>query len=322
MHITMLAVFLVIGLAGRYGVLAISDWLDGVSFRGVDNAVLMRALAANVTLIHAWGSTPHLFFNLPSWSISAEWFAYLAFPVLVLLRRLPPRAEAPKLAIVALLFVAMAIGYQVLIRTELTKLTWNVGILRIFPEFLLGMSLHRLGERWSAGGRGAVAGLLAGLALALVSVTLAARVPALAAPFATLAVIGLAAIVFFAADADRPRSPSLARPPATGAAGRDQLFGLHGPPRRRHPAVRCAAGRLAIDWRRHRARADRPRIGDGDDPVDLHLSLDRGAWAALAGRARPQPATLSPGAPPCCLTIRRSITSASSSPTRRLSSPS
>jgi peptidoglycan/LPS O-acetylase OafA/YrhL len=33
-------------------------------------------------LVHNWGFTEHLAWNIPSWSISTEWFAYLAFPPL------------------------------------------------------------------------------------------------------------------------------------------------------------------------------------------------------------------------------------------------
>lgn len=201
MHIAMLGVFMVIGVAGRMGALSLT--FGGISFAGIDFAVLLRALVANLTLIHAWGSTGQLFFNLPSWSISAEWFAYLIFPVLVLLRRLPPRREGAKVMLVAAIFLVLAIAYQALIRTEMTQLTWNVGILRIFPEFLLGMSLHRAGERWSAGARGAIAGLLAGLLLTAASVFAGAQRPDFAAPAAAVAVLGLAATVFFAADADR-----------------------------------------------------------------------------------------------------------------------
>src|SRR5438045_1601219 len=35
-----------------------------------------------VTLLHAWGVTAKPGWNVPSWSISAEWFAYLLFPLL------------------------------------------------------------------------------------------------------------------------------------------------------------------------------------------------------------------------------------------------
>jgi len=203
MHLAMLVVFVVIGALAAKGRIPIDAWLGGISFKGEDFGVLYRAFIANLTLIHAWGSTSELHFNLPSWSISAEWFAYLMFPVFVLLRRLPPHGEGAKLAVVIALFVLLSLAFQAVLHGELTRLTWNLGILRIFPEFLIGMSLHRLGEKWSAGVRGSLAGFLGSFALVIASVMAGGLLPHLAIPMATLAVIGLGGLVFFGADADR-----------------------------------------------------------------------------------------------------------------------
>ena len=41
-------------------------------------------LGLNLTLTHAWGLTDQFIFNAPSWSISAEFAAYLLFPFMVL----------------------------------------------------------------------------------------------------------------------------------------------------------------------------------------------------------------------------------------------
>ncbi len=52
-------------------------------------------LPAHLFMVHAWGATPAVGWNFPSWSISAEWAAYLLFPLLAALvlksqRLLPP----------------------------------------------------------------------------------------------------------------------------------------------------------------------------------------------------------------------------------------
>jgi peptidoglycan/LPS O-acetylase OafA/YrhL len=83
------------------------------------------------------------------------------------------------------------------------QMTWNAGILRIFPEFLIGMSLHRFGDTRSAGPRGAVAGLLLSTICVLAALLAGAALPRFAVLLATVAVLGLAGIVFFAADANR-----------------------------------------------------------------------------------------------------------------------
>src|SRR5579862_660023 len=52
----------------------------------VDPDVLsLPALPANLTLTQAWGLSPVAGWNHPSWSISAEWFAYLSFPAFAFL---------------------------------------------------------------------------------------------------------------------------------------------------------------------------------------------------------------------------------------------
>ena len=50
----------------------------------------IEAVFANLFLVHAWGVLDNLTFNTPSWTISAEWFAYLCFPLIAAFsRRLP-----------------------------------------------------------------------------------------------------------------------------------------------------------------------------------------------------------------------------------------
>ena len=67
-----------------------------------------KVLPQHLLLIHAWGTTPSVQWNFPSWSISAEWFAYLIFPVaavLVLaLRRVAWLAVALSLGLFFLMF--------------------------------------------------------------------------------------------------------------------------------------------------------------------------------------------------------------------------
>ncbi|MCW2956277.1 MAG: Acyltransferase [Thermoleophilia bacterium] len=77
-HLFTLGVMLALVLAARSAGLELS----------ATNDYSASSLLRNVLLVHAWG-TPHaLSWNYPAWSISAEWAAYLAFPVLaVALRR-------------------------------------------------------------------------------------------------------------------------------------------------------------------------------------------------------------------------------------------
>ncbi|MCA8886093.1 MAG: acyltransferase, partial [Hyphomonadaceae bacterium] len=45
------------------------------------DAFRLSDLPAHLLMIHAWGTTPTVGWNFPSWSISAEWLAYLLFPL-------------------------------------------------------------------------------------------------------------------------------------------------------------------------------------------------------------------------------------------------
>jgi len=49
-------------------------------------------------MLHAWGTTDVVGWNGPSWSISAEWFAYLMFPAISAVTLALPRHTAAPLA--------------------------------------------------------------------------------------------------------------------------------------------------------------------------------------------------------------------------------
>lgn len=114
----------------------------GASFDPVafDPAVIPQHLL----LIHAWGTTPSVQWNFPSWSISAEWFAYLGFPLAAMAVLLLHRwAWAAVLLAVALFFLFFwALGVNGLPWSEVTRL----GALRIVPAFLAGAALYQLGR--------------------------------------------------------------------------------------------------------------------------------------------------------------------------------
>ena len=125
--------------------------------RPVDAHVLSWAsLPANLTLTQAWGLAPEAGWNHPSWSISAEWFAYLSFPLFawasLKLKRRPWMGLALALALLWGLYAVFAplAGYS------LTQATIRWGALRIVPCFALGCAVNQL---WRAGAaKGRIAG--------------------------------------------------------------------------------------------------------------------------------------------------------------------
>jgi peptidoglycan/LPS O-acetylase OafA/YrhL len=96
----------------------------------------------NLTLLHAWGTTRFLSWNDVSWSISAEWFAYLFLlvPCVRLLRNIPN----PALYLIAAIPWCLLIFVYLPMRTsKLLDMTYDFGIFRIAPEFLGGYVAYR-----------------------------------------------------------------------------------------------------------------------------------------------------------------------------------
>ena len=128
------------------GAMAIAAGLAGMA---VDpNILSWKALPANLLLVHAWGFAPVAGWNHASWSISAEWFAYLAFPAFAFAAwRLRDRPVAAVLGALALIAAIYPI-FQALAGFSLTEATIQWGALRIAPCFAYGCALHCL---WRSG---------------------------------------------------------------------------------------------------------------------------------------------------------------------------
>jgi peptidoglycan/LPS O-acetylase OafA/YrhL len=102
-------------------------------------------------MVHAWGTTPTVGWNFPSWSISAEWLAYLLFPLVAgagaegeaLVRRVCGWRDGALLVFVSgrstiLAPVLPGVG------REFSQMTAQIGALRILPSFLLALRSMRL----------------------------------------------------------------------------------------------------------------------------------------------------------------------------------
>lgn len=98
----------------------------------------LASLGWNVLLVHNWGLQQTLTWNGPSWSISSEWAAYLAFPWLAILAL--GRWRKPVAAAIALGAAAT------LARLELWRgdlgVTFDFGTVRCLVEFALGVALY------------------------------------------------------------------------------------------------------------------------------------------------------------------------------------
>jgi peptidoglycan/LPS O-acetylase OafA/YrhL len=147
-HLVTLAAMIAIWLAARQ----IGAAFDPVAFDP-------RVLPQHLLLIHAWGTTPSVQWNFPSWSISAEWFAYLTFPVaagiVLVFRRVAWLAVIAAVALFAV--VVWGLEANGLPLGEVTRL----GFIRIVPAFFMGAALYQLGRTVSVPRLAALVGALA-----------------------------------------------------------------------------------------------------------------------------------------------------------------
>nr|WP_269815600.1 acyltransferase [Parvularcula mediterranea] len=137
----------------------------------------LGTLPATFLAVHAWGFTAtELSPNYPSWSISAELFAYLLFPIVFypLLTRLDRHLT---LALAVLFFAGLYFSFGIwsewipVQNYKFSRLANDFGIIRIIPAFAMGMALFRIYQHRKEGdgfGYLAATGLLAFGAIACV----------------------------------------------------------------------------------------------------------------------------------------------------------
>ncbi|ODN69655.1 acyltransferase family protein [Methylobrevis pamukkalensis] len=77
LHLLTLGFFVAIGVAGALGIVHLEN----------PARFDLATVPLHLLMIHAWGLMPDLTFNYVSWSLSAEWMAYLAFPAIALAYR-------------------------------------------------------------------------------------------------------------------------------------------------------------------------------------------------------------------------------------------
>ncbi|WP_066625614.1 acyltransferase family protein [Brevundimonas vesicularis] len=136
-HIAMLAFMAVLAIAAVF----LNQTFDAESYS-------MVGFLQAVLLIHAWfpATTPNEW-NGPSWSLSAEWAAYLAFPVFAWIGLRRGRNPWAVIALAVGLFVGIDALYRARYDEILTHAELVLGVLRIVPEFLFGIGLYQLGSR-------------------------------------------------------------------------------------------------------------------------------------------------------------------------------
>jgi peptidoglycan/LPS O-acetylase OafA/YrhL len=139
----------------------------------------------HVTLLDAWGIDRGATWNFPAWSISAEVSAYLLFPLIVRpLMQLPPQIATYSLL---LLLGAFALLNGPL---RLTERTVDFSIIRVLPEFLMGVLAYRARDHLVACVGNANVAFSSATAILVVFVWLKVPAAAIVVDFVALVVFG------------------------------------------------------------------------------------------------------------------------------------
>ena len=132
LHWATMLVFIAVAAAGAAG------WIQDRDPRRYDVACIVP----NIVFIHAWGVCHSQTWNFVSWAISAEMGMYIALPLIFLLTARGPWATLA----VALLSIAVMLRMPHGDR-PFHQWTWDYGVLRAVPGFLIGMAAFQLRDR-------------------------------------------------------------------------------------------------------------------------------------------------------------------------------
>jgi len=129
-------------------------WIAKIGVGGLGMVFDPTSIPTNLLLIHSFGIHKVFTWNVPSWSISAEWWAYMAFPFLVFFLYRKKKLAA------GLLFVFVIMAYLALLFWLPRKdpfdpaavvphdlnISFDYGYLRGLAGFTAGLLLYRIYE--------------------------------------------------------------------------------------------------------------------------------------------------------------------------------
>lgn len=100
-------------------------------------------LGLSFLMIQNWGFTPALGWNVPAWSISTEFGAYLIFPFAALAFKSIVKTRAAALTGIAVVMAAIAAMFWRFGEGSIAEDIPQLGLFRCIAEFLIGMLLYQ-----------------------------------------------------------------------------------------------------------------------------------------------------------------------------------
>jgi peptidoglycan/LPS O-acetylase OafA/YrhL len=120
-------------------------WLVTVSLGAGSSqgrVMTIDGLITSLLLVHAWSVPVVGTWNVASWSVSLEWAAYIAYPVVAWT---VAKLRSPTIAVLAIL--VLFAGLAAFVLTVPLPGTMAYGVLRIIAAFTTGVLLHKLWKR-------------------------------------------------------------------------------------------------------------------------------------------------------------------------------
>ena len=155
MHLVMTGLAILMGVWGMYrGAVPLGVYGHLIGIDPASGGGASWNFITSLGLVQAWGTTNGHYFNAVSWSISAEAFAYMLFPAIAAVALMFGDKAWLRLIAALAFYSCCEAGSQVLLGCGLNDLSWRFGILRILPEFTLGVALYGLGAQKTMPRRG------------------------------------------------------------------------------------------------------------------------------------------------------------------------
>jgi peptidoglycan/LPS O-acetylase OafA/YrhL len=125
-------------------ILAYAAWrAPGSLSEGVSASYNPQTFAYGVLLLNGWGLPHSQGWNLPSWSVGSEWFAYLCFPFVALgLHRVP--GVVANLVIGLAILAACVVLAIVVNKGRQYMLPESFTLVRVVSEFAMGICTYRI----------------------------------------------------------------------------------------------------------------------------------------------------------------------------------
>ena len=130
-----------VGLLATVGLFVVATMIFSYEFNAPGNWRLSH-LPFQITLTQAWGFDEISLWNVPSWSVSSEWLAYLTMPLL--LPMVLRGRELLWLVMVVLLVTAIVVVYGYSGLDVATSFKGWRAVFRVLSEFWLGVLLFAL----------------------------------------------------------------------------------------------------------------------------------------------------------------------------------